>query len=207
MADAPNPRSGLTDAEAQELLAKLTKHFNEPVKPMSRFCRAMRDWFEAIRQNNKDPSMLETARGVSKPEYQFGHGYFEHLGKINLDISKSYLLARLMYGDEPLRTVKCPAHKGHWDGQAQLFRGCSYGCDGSGWLKTPEMVQKRLERFREHSKMTDEQVIAKGEAKDFIPRPGPDDKPTGFEYENQRYFFEWLYHLGRLDLIPEEERS
>lgn len=201
-----NPRSGLTDDEAQELLKKLTEHFNEPVKPLSRFCRAMRDWFEAIRQNNEDPSMLETFHGKSKPEYQFGHGYFNQLSKINLDISKSYLLARLMYADEPLRTEKCPFHKGHWDGQAQIIRGCTYGCDGSGWLKTPEMVQKRLERFRKHSKMTDEQVIAKGEAGDFVKKPETAEERRGFEYENQRYFFEWLYHLGRLDLVPEEER-
>ena len=194
----------LTAEEANALLKKLTKHFKEPVLPMSRFCGAIRTWFEAIRHNNTDPAMLETEHGTNKPEYQTGHSYFEHLSHINLDISKSFLLARLLYEGEPLRTEKCPHHKGHWDGQAQIIRGCTYGCDGSGWLKTPELVQKQLERFRNHAKMTDADVIAKGEAGDFVK---PQSPRTDFRYEEQRYLFEWLYHLGRLDLVPEDERG
>jgi hypothetical protein len=194
----------LTDEEALAMLKRLTRHFNEPVKPLSKFCTAMRAWFEAVRHNNEDPTMLETQHGQTEPEYQFGSAYFKQLGHINTDIAKSYLLARLMYEDEPLRTEKCPVHKGHWDGQTQLRYGCTYGCDGSGWLKTPEMVQAHLERFRKHSKMTDAEVVSKGEANDILTK---EQRKAGFEYEEQRYFFEWLYHLGRIDLVPEGERG
>lgn len=198
-----NERSGLTNQEAEELLKKLTKHFNEPVLPLSKFCGAMRQWFGAIGHNNEDPSMLDTMHGKNKPEYQFGSAYYKELGHINIDISKSYLLARLIYEDEPLRTEKCPVHKGHWDGQTQLLCGCTYGCDGSGWLKTPELVQAALVRFRKHSRMTDEEVIAKAKAGDLPVR----DEKESFAYYAKRYIFEWLYHLGQLELVPESERG
>jgi hypothetical protein len=195
------------------MLKALAKHYNEPVKPLSKFCGAMRQWFDAIRHNNEDPSMLETfdfldaARTpktrINKPEHQHGHAYYKELGHINIDIAKSYLLARLLYEDQPLRTEKCPVHKGHWEGQTQLMRGCTYGCDGSGWLKTPDMVQEALARFRKHSKLTDEEVIAKAKAGDLPVR----DEKESFSYYEKRYLFEWLYHLGQIELVPESERG
>jgi len=216
MDDAPNKYSGLTDLEAEDMLKKLSKHYGEPVRPVSRYCAAIRQWFEAIVNNNEDPAMRETfdftdiARTpktrVARPEDQHGHAYYKELGHISTDISKSYLLARLIYEDEPLRTEKCPVHKGHWEGQTQLIRGCVYGCDGSGWLKTPELVVKTLERFRKHSGMTDEEVITKAKAGDLPKRSG-DDNESYFAYYNKRYIFEWLYHLGQIELVPENERG
>jgi hypothetical protein len=62
----------------------------------------------------------------------------------HLDIGKSNLLARLLYGRQPLRTVPCPVHRGHWHGLGSLLvegpgglvevRSEECGCHGTGWL-------------------------------------------------------------------------
>lgn len=180
-----NPKSKLTDTEAEELLAKLSRHYNEPVKPVSRYCKSFRTWALAV---------IERDEGLDEK------GYSKYLPPILRDISKSNLLARLIYADEPLRTEKCPEHKGHWDGQAQCIWGCTYGCDGTGWLKTTEMVVSRLEHFRKVSGFTDADVIARGEAGTILKA-----RRSGKLETKDRYLYEWLNHLGRVDLIPKEE--
>lgn len=196
---AKNPRSELTDQEAEVLLVQLQKHYNEPVQPLSKFCTAMRTWVKAIQEG------IERAdeQGPTKfhdPKYQFGRGYAEHLTKVLMDISKSYLLARLLYDKEPLRTEKCPKHDGHWNGQAQLLRGCTYGCDGSGFLKTPELVAKRLERLRSYFKKTDEEAI------EFVRASVPVEEVTQ-EMIHLREYYEWVTLLGHGDLVPESQRG
>ena len=119
----------LTQKEVDEMLEKLKTHFDEPVLPMSKFCDAISNWFRCIIRNNTDPELV----GKSA-DYRQGNAYYKYLSNIEIDIRKSNLLARLLYDGEELRTEICPNHKGHWDGQAQLFYGCIYGCGGTGWL-------------------------------------------------------------------------
>jgi hypothetical protein len=58
--------------------------------------------------------------------------------RLQLDITKSCLLHRLIYGGEPLRSEQCPIHHGEWSGSRPdpCPAGCSYGYDITGWLPT-----------------------------------------------------------------------
>lgn len=184
--------SKMTDEEVTEMLSKLRAHFNEPVLPMSRFCDAIRTWASCIESANED--------GTKK--YAHGSGYVTVLPHVLCDIQKSNLLARLLYLNEPLRTQKCPVHKGHWDGQASLLNGCTYGCNGTGWLRTPELVQKRLTRMRAFYKKTDEEVI------EFMKVNRKAPSRTEYQaFEQYRSFCEWVTLIGHGDLVPEEERG
>ena len=59
---------------------------------------------------------------------------------IRMQIGKSCLLSRLVYIGEPLRTEKCPIHKGVWSGIQ--IEACPHGCNAAscgcttGWLPT-----------------------------------------------------------------------
>ncbi len=110
----------LTQEQVDKMLSELEEHFQEPVMQMSKYCDAFETWVKCITKNVKGGSF----HGVE---------YSHLLQHAMIDIKKSNLLARLLYGKEKLRTVKCPQHNGHWDGQAMLM-GCQHECDGTGWL-------------------------------------------------------------------------
>lgn len=95
---------------------------NEPLVSLSTFCNAMRTWFRCIQQG------IERAEA----EGRIGHGadYADMLLRIETDISKSSLLARLLYDGEELRTRECPEHKGRWSG----IGPCRHGCGMTGWI-------------------------------------------------------------------------
>lgn len=114
--------SKLSDAEVDRMLVELRAHFGEPVLPMSRFCSAIETWMMAIEA---------LAQETADDEWRQGYEYHTHLTQIRVDIHKSNLLARLLYGGESLRTQRCPLHKGRWSGTGM---GCSHGCGGTGWL-------------------------------------------------------------------------
>lgn len=103
----------LTDEQAAQMLARLADHFGEPVMPVSRYCDALRTWSRC---------MLER------------HGYASRAGRavayVELQIRKSNLLARLIYGGEELRTRECPRHRGRWSGVGV----CRHGCGETGWI-------------------------------------------------------------------------
>lgn len=122
-----------TAPEAEMLTAILSGHHGEPVRRLSEFCTAIKTWFRAIEDVNRD--VPEDAE--SKPQ---GNRYFLHLRGIEIDIKKSNLLSRLLHRGERRRTEKCPIHDGHWDGQAML-RGCEHKCGGTGWLPLPVSIQ------------------------------------------------------------------
>jgi hypothetical protein len=63
-------------------------------------------------------------------------GRAEDVSGVFLQIRKSNLLARLIYGGQQVRTRPCPVHKGHWSGCAweKLACGCLDGCNITGWL-------------------------------------------------------------------------
>ena len=111
----------LTDAQRVEL-ERLSKELHEPVLPLSHFCHAMTTWFHCIEQANERAKV--EGRGAH------GEAYAEHLGRIELDIRKSNLLARLLYGGESLRSRECPQHKGRWSG----IGVCEHGCGETGWI-------------------------------------------------------------------------
>jgi hypothetical protein len=113
--------------EVKGLLQRLEKHYEEPVMPLHRFCDAITLWMRCIEKSNTDPEL-------SKNGYQ-GRQYYKFLSQIEIDIRKSNLLGRLLYGKERFRTEMCPIHKGHWDGEAMFFDRCPHNCDGTGWLR------------------------------------------------------------------------
>ena len=137
-----DPPGQMSEEEVSDTLARLETHFGEPVMPVSRYCSAIMTWFRAI--ENLHRREVETTHG-GKPFKTWewvpedaregqGHSYAHLLRRIELDISKSNLLHRLIYRKQKLRMTKCPEHNGRYDGHAMLF-GCAYGCDGTGWLR------------------------------------------------------------------------
>lgn len=77
------------------------------------------------------------------------------LSRLYLPIVKSNFLARHVYDKEPLRTLECPEHKGHWSGCVWGDQSCEYGCmygsNVTGWLREehhytrpPKDVQDRI---------------------------------------------------------------
>ncbi len=114
----------MTSEEAEDMLAKLSRHFNSPVMPLARFCTAIEQWMDCIEKLN-----LGEPDGLAQ-----GHFYYMHLRQIRTDIRKSNLLARLLLVGEAIRTESCPEHKEHLDSQAMFFSKCPHGCGGTGWL-------------------------------------------------------------------------
>lgn len=124
--DAPNVKT-------MEYL--LTLHYGEPVRPVSFYCNAFRTWRQAIVDANKRGDYKENDRNQWEK-------VIEALNWLELPISKSNLLHRLIYAGEPLRLTPCPEHKGHWVGCSFGGNECEYGCDSTngnitGWIPNP----------------------------------------------------------------------
>lgn len=115
----------MTDAEAEALLAQLSAHYRQPVMPVRRYCEAITTWLRAIERSGAEGGQ--------------GAHYHQHLRHIERDISKSNLLARLIYGGETLREVPCPAHQGHYSGSHPI--PCGHGCGRTGWLPAPHAYE------------------------------------------------------------------
>lgn len=104
---------------AESLLRTLSAVYEEPVMPVSRYCKALETWAKAVQQCH-DGRLLEVAK---------------HFDEIAMAIRKSNLLFRLIYLGEQIRTVPCPVHKGVWsgckpDGECE----CMSGFNVTGWL-------------------------------------------------------------------------
>ena len=111
----------LTDAEAEEMRAKLSRHYRDQVVTVSEVNAALRTWTDAAaeyleKQYSITPELVNTA-------FLLAH--------------KSSLLGRILYGRERLRTKPCPECKGRWCG---CFLKCP--CGGCGWLaeETPKVT-------------------------------------------------------------------
>ena len=115
---------------AQVLLDQLSLYFGEPVKPISQYCDAFRTWHEAIEQafrraedNSYEKRTLESMVVAIR--------------EVSLMVSKSNLLARLLYEGEKLRTEPCPIHQGRWSGCVwgeQRCPHCMSGDNVTGWV-------------------------------------------------------------------------
>lgn len=114
--------------EAWEQLKRLEAFYGVPVLPLRAFCDSMSIWMDCIIKNNTDPVL-------TKEGTHHGERYYQTLNQMRIDIMKSNLLGRLFYAKEPLRTRMCPAHKGHYSGEAMFFQKCTQLCDGTGWLR------------------------------------------------------------------------
>ena len=119
----------MTDEEAEALLVQLSAHYRQPVRPVGRYCAALRTWSSALTDR--------AARTLDPDDKKFA----ETVGFVFLQIEKSNLLARLIYGGESLRTVPCPTHQGRWSGcvwgeacACQSNQNGTVGCNVTGWL-------------------------------------------------------------------------
>lgn len=154
--------------ELQDLLATdsiermeeaLRIHYKEPVRPVSHYCKAFEDWGNVLRERlaeiEKEPEehaencnsiknpppggYCNCARYWSEQDKRWMTPVVEALNHLQLPIRKSNLLFRLIYLGEPLRTEKCPEHKGHWTGcWFDRSCDCQSGYDVTGWLPTPK---------------------------------------------------------------------
>lgn len=114
--------------EAQAQLRRLEQFYGAPVLALDDFCEAISTWMDCIVKNNTDPAL-------KRGGIEHGKEYYEFLNRMRIDIMKSNLLGRLLYAKEPLRTRRCPLHKGHYSGEAMFFEKCPHLCDGTGWLR------------------------------------------------------------------------
>lgn len=114
------------DEEAEELLKKLSKHYQQPVMPVQRYCEALKTWADCL-----ETAASEDDEAGTRPRFKY---LMPMLDDVRLAISKSNLLWRLIYGGEKLRTKKCPEHKGRWSGLSSPDNDCEHGCDFTGWV-------------------------------------------------------------------------
>lgn len=147
--------SRFTPEEAETLLKELSVHFGQPVQPIRRYCAGLFLWRTAIR-NRADrlrAKMFPGIDGDSRTEAAAAHdaylaakarmpasdavvelvrfeGFSNEVDYIFMSVSKSSLLARILYGREPMRTEMCPTHQGVWSG----IGDCEHGCGKTGWL-------------------------------------------------------------------------
>lgn len=121
------------------MLAQLSEHYREPVRPVSEYCNAFDAWAMVLEENH----------GNHEKEGHRAFSFVDHIDDIRLAIRKSCLLDRLIYGGEKLRTRMCPDHRGRWSGiDAGPQYGkhphghCERGCYLTGWLPEPEDVER-----------------------------------------------------------------
>jgi hypothetical protein len=126
----------MTEPEAQEMLAKLSVHYREPVRRISEYCEAFEHWLRVI-----DESAACDEHSPWKNEEWVGH-----IDGIRLAVRKSCLLDRLIYDGQKLRQEKCPKHQGRWSGidggPSMPHSHCEHGCDLTGWLPEPEDLDR-----------------------------------------------------------------
>jgi hypothetical protein len=117
---------GLTDTEAEAMLRRLSRHYRQPVMPIRRYCNALRTWMAVRRKKQRD---FEKAH---PDDTSYPNQWVNHLRTVDVMISKSNLLYRLLYLGEELRTEMCPEHKGKQHMGVLLNNSCE--CNGTGWL-------------------------------------------------------------------------
>jgi len=117
----------MTAEDAEQMLADLAKHFHEPVMPVSRYCNALRTWRDAVRD------AFCTDGGEFDSRF---NKLVSAIDIVELAITKSSLLDRLIYWGESLRTRKCPKHQGYWSGLPHSNNDCE--CGLTGWLPEPK---------------------------------------------------------------------
>jgi len=119
----------MTKEQAEEMLRELSKHYGEPVMPVSRYCATFDAWIGAV------------GEGADRDGKDSGNAaLYDTLTMARLAVHKSNLLWRLIYGGEQLRTEMCPEHKGRWSGCAwpdSACPHCMHGSNVTGWKRGP----------------------------------------------------------------------
>jgi len=118
---------------SEEEIDKFLERFQDgvPVMPVSFFCDFLKEWQRLA----AEPLPSDGTAGIAWRKERGDKIQF-----VFLQIMKSNLLSRTIYGGEKPRTTPCPVHKGHWSG-CKLIEdmGCNGACaDGSnvtGWLR------------------------------------------------------------------------
>lgn len=120
--------------EVRDARKVMEDHYREPVRPVSHYCERLASYADAldyaIEHYNED-------RGGCGPFASAEQATTVRDGLRLLDTWrwKSNALARLIYGDQPLRSTPCPTHKGRWSGcEFGKVCECQDGSDVTGWL-------------------------------------------------------------------------
>lgn len=126
------PNNGCERCEMErEDLRYLEERAGEPIRPVSEYCHALRQYADALREcaDGGEPGPFgstEICRDVA-----------DALQSLSFAAGKSNLLSRLIYQREDLRTRRCPTHKGRWSGIAYDENRCACedrGGNLTGWL-------------------------------------------------------------------------
>ena len=86
-------------------------------------------------RNGREPS----ERDYAIEELRQSESFAESVVHVLMQVGKSNLLWRLIYGGQTLRTTPCPTHKGVWSGcvwpkDAKDACACMDGSNVTGWL-------------------------------------------------------------------------
>ncbi len=123
---------------------------------IGRYGDCLMAWIGAAKRSTEDREQMTDALAAlrvkfgddaTEPADVFCRFMQQHAGRRGwpIDLRKSNLLWRLIYGGESLRSRECPTHKGRWSGMA--WNGDECACAGggciTGWL--PEAAD-----FRNH---------------------------------------------------------
>lgn len=130
-------RDLLATDSVERMEEALKLHYKEPVRPVSQYCQAFRDWAKAIQQKVKEIEAIEEPGPADHYDLEQWKPLGDLAWRLELSIYKSNLLYRLIYAGDELRTKKCPKHDGRWSGCVgfnEVDCGCVYHGNITGWL-------------------------------------------------------------------------
>jgi len=99
--------------------------------------KAYADYLAAKAAYNEHTSPVDK-RYMAMSEIRSSEDLEEAISYTFMQITKSSLLGRLIYGGEKLRTEMCPIHKGHWSGLEWPDKPCLHRCQMTGWIQEAE---------------------------------------------------------------------
>jgi hypothetical protein len=151
-------------SEIQEAHRVLEVFYQEPVRPINRYCDMVNAWARQAQQQVKNIPIED------QPHWIQGLACM-------LDVAKSSLLDRLLYGGETFRTRPCPEHRGLWSGLSGKYDGgCSHGCDLTGWLPeglTAQDITNMIEERRQKEVERVQNFIAENSSSPFTNTTNP----------------------------------
>lgn len=119
---------------SEEEIDRFMKSFERgvPVMPVEFFCGFLEEWGQLATV----PVSEEPSEGYNEERWKFA----QKIQDVFLQIRKSNLLARTIYGGEKPRTKMCPIHKGKWTGcsipEETPCKGiCMSDANVTGWLR------------------------------------------------------------------------
>jgi hypothetical protein len=118
-----------TEAEIDRFLKEFEA--GTPIMPVNFFCDFLTEWAN-LSSAHKDVEAYPEENKIRSE-----HGARVH--QVFTQIRKSNLLARTIYGGDPVRKTPCPHHKGRWSGcmlpeDTPCKGACMHGGNVTGWL-------------------------------------------------------------------------